>query len=225
MGSVGDIALTIFMVFGPTIGYFLQYNMIRKTKSIGSFSTDVCAILIFSNIFRVFFWFGKRFEQDLLLQSIVMIIFQLLLLRECVNVQSKVVRYHDQSFIKGFWRWADFSKYIQAIGLVWGVMMVLTFLLNQNAIYIEAVGYASVLIEACLGLPQLISNFKNKSVAGLSIGLIVTWFIGDLTKIYYYIQKSQPLQFIVCGALQLVSDILILGQIYVYGKPRVEKLT
>jgi len=76
-----------------------------------------------------------------------MIIFQLLLLRECVNVQSKVIRYHDQSFVKGFWRWADFTKYIQAIALVWGVMMALTFFLGQNPIFIEAVGYASVLIE------------------------------------------------------------------------------
>jgi len=102
--------------------------------------------------------------------------------------------------------------------------MALTFFLGQNPIFIEAVGYASVLIEACLGLPQLISNFKNKSTAGLSIGLIFTWFFGDCTKIYYYIQKNQPLQFTMCGALQLMSDIAILGQIYVYGRARPEKL-
>jgi len=153
-----------------------------------------------------------------------MIIFQVLLLRECVQVQSKVVRKHDQSFIKGFWRWGDFTMYMQAIGFVWGVLMVLTYFLGKNPVYVEAIGYASVLIEAGLGLPQLISNFKSKSTAGLSIGLIMSWFFGDSSKIFYYIQKNQPLQFTVCGALQLVSDIVILGQIYVYGKRKQEKL-
>ena len=57
-----------------------------------------------------------------------------------------------------------------------------------------------------------------------SIGLIMSWFFGDTSKIYYYIQKNQPLQFTVCGALQLVADIGILGQIYVYGKRKQEKL-
>jgi len=36
---------------------------------------------------------------------------------------------------------------VQAIAFVWGVLMVLTYFLGQNPIYVEAIGYASVLIE------------------------------------------------------------------------------
>jgi len=63
----------------------------------------------------------------------------------------------------------------------------------------------------------MIANYKNKSTAGLSLGLILSWFLGDTTKIYYYVAKSQPFQFVVCGVLQLATDVIILGQMYFYG--------
>jgi len=151
-----------------------------------------------------------------------MIFFQLLLLRECVQVKSKQAKHSDfarESFIKNFWRWNDFNLYIQAIVFVWGVLMFLTYALIKNPVYTEAIGTISLLIEACLGLPQLISNHRNKNANGLSIGLILNWFFGDSSKIYYYLKLNQPMQFVMCGTLQLVVDILILAQIYIY-RPR-----
>ena len=57
----------------------------------------------------------------------------------------------------------------------------------------------------------------------ISMGLIFSLFFGDTTKIYYYLMKSQPMQFVLCGALQLLGDIWILGQIYAFGtKPSVK---
>jgi hypothetical protein len=64
------------MIFGPLIGFAFQHKLIKETKVIGSFSIDVCAILIFANILRIFFWyyfitiyfrFGKNFETPLLI--------------------------------------------------------------------------------------------------------------------------------------------------------------
>jgi len=43
-------------VFGPTSGYYFQYKLVKETESLGSFSIDVCAILIFSNLLRILFW-------------------------------------------------------------------------------------------------------------------------------------------------------------------------
>lgn len=73
-------------------------------------------------------------------------------------------------------------------------------------------------IESTLGLPQLYSNFKTKSVEGLSYTMIGTWFIGDFFKTLYYIMERQPFQFTMCGAIQLVVDILIILQIIAYSK-------
>ncbi len=85
------------------------------------------------------------------------------------------------------------------------------------------IGYMSMSIEATLGLPQLISNYKNKSVDGLSFMMISTWFIGDFFKVLYYIMERQPFQFTMCGAIQLTVDILIILQIIAYSK-NIDKL-
>ena len=47
--------------------------LIRKEKSMGSFSIYVCAILLISNILRVFFWLTAGFAKSLLLQSLLLI--------------------------------------------------------------------------------------------------------------------------------------------------------
>jgi len=49
-----------------------------------------------------------------------------------------------------------------------------------------------------------------------SVELIVSWFIGDGFKTIYFIFIGAPTQFIMCGALQLLVDILISFQILTY---------
>ncbi len=44
------------MVVGPVLGYVAQYKLIKDNDTVGNFSIDICAILIFANILRIFFW-------------------------------------------------------------------------------------------------------------------------------------------------------------------------
>lgn len=61
-------------------------------------------------------------------------------------------------------------------------------------IYGTVLGLLSLSIEATLGFPQLISNQKNRSVDGLSIFMVVTWFVGDFLKtIYFVVEVSRVL--------------------------------
>jgi hypothetical protein len=70
----------------------------------------------------------------------------------------------------------------------------------------------------------MISNQKNKSVEGLSYAMIFSWFAGDAFKTTYFIMEvlfvlgfqKQPFQFIMCGSVQLLVDVIILWQIYVF---------
>ncbi|KAI1721877.1 transmembrane protein [Ditylenchus destructor] len=62
-----------FMVVGGAIPYVFQYIEIHKRKSALGFSLLVCLALCVANILRILFWFGKRFETTLLVQSVVMI--------------------------------------------------------------------------------------------------------------------------------------------------------
>ena len=77
-------------------------------------------------------------------------------------------------------------------------------------------GLTAIGIECCLGFPQLITNQKAKSVEGLSIFMIFTWFIGDFVKTLYFIVELQPIQFIVGGAIQLAVDLMIIIQIMAF---------
>lgn len=46
----------------------------------------------------------------------------------------------------------------------------------------------------------------------------MTWFIGDFSKTVYFIVFQQPMQFILCGVVQLSVDLIILSQLVIYRK-------
>jgi uncharacterized protein with PQ loop repeat len=51
----------------------------------------------------------------------------------------------------------------------------------------QAIGLASLCIEATLGFPQAYSNWRTRSVEGLSVQMILMWFLGDFCKAVYFI--------------------------------------
>lgn len=57
----------------PAYAYYSQMMLIRQEKSLGSFSIYVCAILLISNILRIFFWLTIGYAVNLLFQSICII--------------------------------------------------------------------------------------------------------------------------------------------------------
>ncbi|KGB75054.2 hypothetical protein CNBG_0892 [Cryptococcus deuterogattii R265] len=75
----------IGMAVGPPLIYVDQAISIIKKKDSSGFSQDVCGVIIIANIIRIFFWLGEHFEIPLLLQSILLIVSQLLLLAICLH--------------------------------------------------------------------------------------------------------------------------------------------
>lgn len=73
------LLLDLLVAVGPVYGYISQLMLIRKHKSLGSFSIYVTAILLISNILRVYFWLTVGFAVNLLAQSGMLIIVQVLL--------------------------------------------------------------------------------------------------------------------------------------------------
>jgi hypothetical protein len=66
----------ILVAVAPISGYYSQLNLIKKQQSLGTFSIDVCAILMISGILRIFFWFEEDYAINLLFQAIFIIIIQ-----------------------------------------------------------------------------------------------------------------------------------------------------
>ena len=68
--------LDAFVSLSPVAAYYSQLNLIQKSKSLGTFSIDVCAILLISGILRVFFWFTTGYALNLLFQALFIIAIQ-----------------------------------------------------------------------------------------------------------------------------------------------------
>lgn len=64
-----------------------------------------------------------------------------------------------------------------------------------------------------------ILEIKHFSVFALfifSIAMVAMWTIGDIFKTCYFVLRNTPVQFQVCGALQVTIDVAILAQVYLY---------
>ncbi|XP_033228391.1 solute carrier family 66 member 2 isoform X2 [Belonocnema kinseyi] len=199
------------MIFGGVVPYIPQYRQIKEKQDAEGFSLYVCLALLVANTLRILFWFGKRFELPLLLQSILMIITMLMMIRLCVNVRSKnqIIKSRERVF-------TDFQSYLNFVllfGIVGGALM---YLFLDILIFVEVVGLLAVLTEAMLGVPQFIRNCHNKSTEGMSVVMVMMWTCGDTFKTCYFIQREAPIQFGICGALQVIIDVSILFQVYLY---------
>jgi hypothetical protein len=63
----------------------------------------------------------------------------------------------------------------------------------------------------------MIRNFMRRSTQGVTIILILCWVFGDGFKMWFYYTESEPIQLLACASFQLLTDIIILGQFFVFG--------
>lgn len=148
-----------------------------------------------------------------------MLVLQCVMISICIRYKSNT----KDNIYAQFWNWHTFSPYsnfhtvFTSIG-IWCFFAVLTYFCLDSYVYFEFIGYLALLTEACLGMPQLISNFTKKSTYGLSRQLIAGWLIGDILKTAYFIVNEEPNQFVMCGEMQILIDILIVLQITMYSR-------
>ncbi|KAF6268550.1 hypothetical protein mRhiFer1_013495 [Rhinolophus ferrumequinum] len=211
------------MVFGGVVPYIPQYRDIRRTQNAEGFSTYVCLVLLVANILRILFWFGRHFESPLLWQSIVMILAMLVMLKLCtevrvaneLNVKRRLFADFDPHH---FWHWSSFADYVQCVLAFTGVAGYVTYLSIDSALFVETLGFLAVLTEAMLGVPQLYRNQRHQSTEGMSIKMVLMWTSGDTFKTAYFLLNGAPLQFSVCGLLQVLVDLAILAQAYIFSR-------
>lgn len=218
LGPISSVA----MIIGCVLPYVPQYITIYKNRNCQGFSTFVCLTLLLANILRVAFWFGHQFETPLLIQSGLMILAQIFLLELCVRVkkQNSITTPRNRSFLTSspryFWRWTNLLSYIEFLILFSIILGISMYYLLNCELFVEAVGYCALVTESMLGLPQVIKNYKNNSVEGMSLSMVLMWLAGDTFKTGYFIANSVPFQFWLCGLLQITIDIIILVQVCLF---------
>lgn len=211
------------MVFGGVVPYVPQYRDIRRTQNAEGFSTYVCLVLLVANILRILFRFGRYFETLLLWQSFVMIVTMLAMLNLCTSVRVATdLNTKRRSFIdfdwSSFWLWTRFVDYLQCVLAFTVAAAYVTYVLLDSALFVESLGFLAVFTEAMLGTPQLYCNFQNKSTEGMSIKMVLMWTSGDTFKTGYFLVTQAPVQFWICGLLQVFVDFAILFQVYYYSR-------
>ncbi|CAI7999220.1 Solute carrier family 66 member 2, partial [Geodia barretti] len=168
------------MVFGGIVPFIPQYRKIRRHRDAEGFSTYVCLVLLVANVLRILFWFGKRYELPLLLQSGIMIATMLAMMHICTAVKLDQVtvsrRFKDFDY-QHFWRWTHFADYCYFLVAFSVAGSLVTFLFLGFSLYVELLGFASLLLEACLGLPQLWRNYSNKSTEGMRCQILLMFLI------------------------------------------------
>ncbi|KDR17614.1 PQ-loop repeat-containing protein 1 isoform X2 [Zootermopsis nevadensis] len=214
------------MIFGGMVPYIPQYREIKKTEETEGFSLFVCLSLLVANTLRILFWFGKRYEIPLLIQSIIMNVTMFAMIHLCVSVRSKnqIIRGRDRVFTdfdrRYFWAWTDFVSYVDFILLFTIISSVLMYLFIDFVPFVEVIGFLAVFTEALLGVPQVLCNYQNKSTEGMSLKMVIMWAMGDSFKTGYFLVREAPVQFWLCGGLQVCIDAFILCQVYWYrNKP------
>lgn len=234
------MVVDLFMIFGPSVGYFAQAIKFQQTKSSAGFSKYMCLILLFANILRIFFWIGKRFTIVLLYQSLVVISSQFYLIYYCLKYDntnsltlptinekeeinqlktakmSIIARVFD---VKKFWMWERMVEYyLFTIFFVITIIFMCKVLGFENQLFINIIGAISAFSESVIAIPQIKANYIKKDVSNLSTMMVLLWLLGDTFKTFYYIFSSSPKQLIVCGFLQVSLDVTLTFQLYVYNK-------
>jgi solute carrier family 66, member 2 len=99
----------------------------------------------------------------------------------------------------------------------------LQFLIGHLQIYVEILGFLALAIEATLPIPQFISHYRRKSVAGFRLSVLVAWLLGDFFKTSYFILGDVNItwQFRACAVIQSSFDVAIAFQFWKYGDRQV----
>lgn len=115
-----------------------------------------------------------------------------------------------------FWQWSDYNSYLVFLALFSLLLLLLYVIFSSSATFVALLGYIALGLESTLPIPQLISNYRRKSLAGFRASVLVGWLGGDSFKLLYFLLRSSPVQFTSCAVFQLSIDVAILVQSRLY---------
>jgi hypothetical protein len=235
MPSLSDAAsflLGAFVVSGVVWPYYPQARSILAKRDAASFSTTTSLVIIVSATLRCFFWLHQSFGTALLLQAVASILTQFAMVWVVLRVQQDGAeggsgvsgaavpvrrRREERSVLDlrpaDFWRWTDFPSYVIFHAGFVVLMMLVSSLFRGSPFFAQLLGTASLGIEALLPVPTALNNARRKSTDGLSLVLIGSWAAGDAFKTLYAAANGEPVQFVLCGAFQLLVDVVICYQL------------
>lgn len=235
--SLTQVVAPFFLVLSPIISYADQIVSMHRRKSSAGFSLDIPLIMLVASFLRIFYWPHAQYDTSLLLQSMIMVLIQLMLLKVAldhrpptpVKGEAGVPHAGHDDTIFGFkrpydfWQWQSPRQYWQAISYFAAGLVVLQLVLSQipalYALYSNTIGYIGLAVEATLPLPQILMNIRTRSCKGLRLSLLASWVGGDCMKLVWFFTATSeiPWSFKVSGMFQASCDWFLAAQYMMYS--------
>ncbi|POS75306.1 hypothetical protein DHEL01_v206307 [Diaporthe helianthi] len=236
--SLAGYVAPIFLILSPVLSYSDQAMSMHRNKSSAGFSLDIPLIMLIASMFRIFYYPGSRFDTALLVQSFLMVIMQLLLLKIALDHRpgpaskggDAAVPFagaKDGFFEKPrpyqFWQWRSPKPYWQFLLWLFIILMALELALapfsGLYASYSTLLGYIGLSVEATLPLPQIFANARSRSCKGFRVSVLGSWLAGDAMKMFWFFTSVTeiPWAFKLCGMFQAACDAFLGVQYLMYG--------
>ncbi|KAI1853774.1 hypothetical protein JX265_003892 [Neoarthrinium moseri] len=237
--TLAGYAAPIFLISSPIISYADQAMAMHRKRSSAGFSLDIPLIMLVACMFRIFYWFGAKYDIALLIQAFTNIFMQVILLKIALDHRpSHSSRGGDaalpfagsQDGFMGiqrpynFWQWRSPKPYWQFLLYLFITLTVLELIIapfdSLYPTYWGLLGIIGLGVEATLPIPQLLANARSQSCRGFRLSLLVSWILGDTLKMYWFFTSTTeiPLAFKVCGMFQAGCDLMLGVQYLMYGE-------
>ncbi|KII85784.1 hypothetical protein PLICRDRAFT_115629, partial [Plicaturopsis crispa FD-325 SS-3] len=105
-----------------------------------------------------------------------------------------------------FWQWPTYTQYIEFLAGLILCQAILFLIFGRSETFVAILGFVALGLESTLPIPQLISNYKQRSLYGFRLSTLVGWVGGDSFKSVYFFLQHSPLQFKLCSLFQLSID-------------------
>jgi hypothetical protein len=98
-------------------------------------------------------------------------------------------------------------------------LILLQFAIGHSPTYVQLLGFFALGIEAALPIPQFISHYRHKTVAGFRHSVLIAWLCGDIFKTSYFFfgDANVSWHFKACAVVQFSFDIGIALQFLIYA--------
>ncbi|KAK4670139.1 uncharacterized protein QC763_209080 [Podospora pseudopauciseta] len=226
-----------FLVLSPLLSYSDQAYSMHRAKSSAGFSLDIPLIMLVASLLRIFYYPGAKFDIALLIQSLVMTVMQVVLLKIALDhrpapsskggdaaVPFAKVNERERQRPFNFWQWRSPKPYWQFIMSLFVGLVACELLLSPIPSvyqgYSSLIGYIGLAVEAILPLPQIIANAKSRSCKGFRFSVLASWLLGDSMKMFWFFTSKTtiPWAFKLCGIFQACCDSFLGVQYWMYGK-------
>jgi len=239
LSAITGFIAPMFIIVSPITSYADQILSIHRSKSSAGFSLDIPLIMLVASMLRIFYYPGAQFDTSLLIQSFIMIVMQLMLLKVALDHRPSHSSKGGEASLPfagsregdlgikrpyNFWQWRSPKPYWQFLLTLFITLIVLELIiapaLPLYEKYSAFIGYLGLSIEATLPIPQILSNRATQSCKGFRLSVLANWLAGDVMKMFWFFTATTeiPLGFKLCGIFQMCCDMILGGQYWVYGE-------